>query len=253
MKYLSLIVVLIIGLGSCTINRNIMFKTDHDYVFDQPPADTVGSVEYRISPNDVITLQVFANEGSRLLEMTAGAGDQQVSIQQSLTYFIIDNEGNVDLPEIGMTNLNGYTLYEAREFLEDQYEAFYKEPYVLLEVTNNRVIVFPGSGGEASVIPLVNNNTTLIEALALAGGVANRGDARRVKLIRYLGERREIYQFDLSTIEGVQQGSMIVQANDVIYVDPVPEIARELLQDLSPIVTLVSSVALIYALVQGAF
>ncbi len=230
-----------------------MFKTDHDYVFDQPPAGSNDSVEYRISPNDVITLQVFANEGSRLLEMTAGSGDGQVFMQNANVFYIIDNQGNVDLPEIGMTNLRGYTLYEAREFLQDQYEVYYKEPYVLLQITNNRVIVFPGSGGEAAVIPLQNNNTTLIEALALAGGVANRGDARRVKLIRYLGERREIYQFDLSTIEGVQQGSMIVQANDVIYVDPVPEIARELLQDLSPVVTLVSSVALIYALVQGAF
>jgi polysaccharide export outer membrane protein len=253
MKYAMLWIVLIAGLASCTINRNVMFKTDHDYVFDTPPADTSATVEYRISPNDVIMMQLFSNEGARLLEMTAGAGDQQQIIQFPNSIFLIDNEGNVDLPEIGMVNLKDLTLYEARERLESLYQEFYKGPYVLLEVTNNRVIVFPGSGGEAAVIPLQNNNTTVIEALALAGGVAERGDARRVKLIRYVNDKREIYQMDLSTIEGVRYGSMIVQANDVIYVEPVPEIAREVLKDVNPIITLISGVALIYAIVSGAF
>ena len=58
---------------------------------------------------------------------------------------------------------------------------------------------------------------------------------------------------DLSTIEGMQYASIVVQANDVIYVEPVPEIAAEVMKDVAPYITLVSGVALIYAILQGAF
>ena len=58
---------------------------------------------------------------------------------------------------------------------------------------------------------------------------------------------------DLSTIEGIKYANMLVQANDVIYVEPVPEIAGEILKDVAPFVTLVSGVALIYAILIGTF
>ena len=52
---------------------------------------------------------------------------------------------------------------------------------------------------------------------------------------------------DLSTIEGIQEGSMIVQANDIIYVEPNPNLAREALADITPIVSLLSSALFIWA------
>jgi polysaccharide export outer membrane protein len=114
------------------------------------------------------------------------------------------------------------------------------------------VIVFPGSGGDARVIPLMNNNTTVIEALALAGGISGRGNASKVKLIRRIpGTEPDVYLMDLSTIEGIQYAGMSVQANDILYVEPVPEIAGEVLRDLSPFVTIVTSLALLYGVIGG--
>jgi polysaccharide biosynthesis/export protein len=54
---------------------------------------------------------------------------------------------------------------------------------------------------------------------------------------------------DLSTIDGIYQGDLIVQANDIIYVEPNPEIARELLRDLTPIISLITSTLLLVTLV----
>jgi len=149
--------------------------------------------------------------------------------------------------------MQGYTIREAEAHLEALYSSLYRDPFVLLRVTNNRVLVFPGSGGEAEVVILENNNVTLLEALALAGGIAQRGDARKVKLIRQVGDRKEIYQMNLATIEGVQAASIIVQANDVIYVDPIPQLPAEVLQDVAPVITLITSLALIYAIFAGIF
>jgi polysaccharide export outer membrane protein len=255
MKNFLLIVLAIIGLASCNINRNLMFRTDVDYAFDTP-ADSSNLTEYRISPNDIVTMRIFSNRGAEILNATASPDPQSSTmafIQFPRIDYFVEVDGTVELPELGYVEVSGMTIREAEKQLEKLYGQIYRDPFVLVRVTNNRVFVFPGSGGEASVVTLANNNTTLIEALALAGGIQQRGDARKVKVLRQVGDRREVYQVDLSTIEGKEAAGMIVQANDIIYVDPVPRLPAEVLRDVSPIVTLISSLTLVVALVGGIF
>ena len=252
MKQLVLFLLVVIGFSSCTINRNVMFKTDHDYVFDTP-SDSIVQEEYRISPTDVLLFRLFSNNGSKLLDITAGTADTEKFIAFPETTFLVEADGTVELPQLGEVYVKGLTPNEAEEKLEELYKQYYQEPFSILQVMNNRVVVFPGAAGQAKVINLINRNTTVIEALALSGGLADRGDARKVKLIRLIDGKREIYLMDLSTIEGMQYASLVVQANDVIYVEPVPEIAAEVMKDVAPYITLVSGVALIYAILIGAF
>jgi polysaccharide export outer membrane protein len=255
MKNLLIIALAIVGLSSCNINRNLMFRTDTNYEFDTP-ADTARLMEYRISPNDIVTMRIFSNKGAELLNATASPGDGAAItafFQFPRVDFFVEIDGTVEFPELGFVELEGMTIREAEAHLERLYGQFYRDPYVLLRVTNNRVFVFPGSGGEAQVVTLTNNNVTLIEALALAGGIQQRGDARKVKVIRQVGDRKEVYQVNLATIEGIEAAGMIVQANDVIYVDPVPRLPAEVLRDITPIVTLISSVTLVVALLSGIF
>lgn len=251
MRYIVLFLWLI-SMASCTINKNIMFKTDQDFVFDVP-SDTLGK-DYRISPNDIFNLRLFTNKGAKLIEITASSSEGQRFLQLVDVTYLVRSDGTVELPEIGVVQIAGYTVREAETYLESLFVELYNDPYAIVRVTNNRVIVFPGSGGDASVIPIVNNNTTVIEALALAGGITQRGNASRVKLIRRVsGKEPEIFKMDLSTIEGIQFANMTVQANDIVYVEPVPEIASEVLRDLAPFVTLITSLALIYGILGGTF
>ena len=42
---------------------------------------------------------------------------------------------------------------------------------------------------------------------------------------------------------------ILVQANDYIYIEPVPEIGRELLKEVAPIVSLISSAAIVISVI----
>jgi len=44
-----------------------------------------------------------------------------------------------------------------------------------------------------------------------------------------------------------------VQANDILYVQPVPQLASEILRDVAPIVSLFSSLALLYTIINRDF
>ncbi|MDG1675551.1 MAG: hypothetical protein P8H88_08915, partial [Flavobacteriales bacterium] len=120
------------------------------------------------------------------------------------------------------------------------------DPYAMLQVVNNRVLVFPGEAGQATVITLQNQNTTVIEVLAQAGGIRQRGRSKEIKLIRQKGDVNSVYQMDLSTVQGMEAARTIVQANDIIYVESNPQVVREVLTDVSPVAQLISTFTSLY-------
>jgi polysaccharide export outer membrane protein len=245
--------------AGCTINRNIMFRTPSDFVFDA--YNPISDVNYRIAPNDLLRFQLFSNQGERLLSVTAGAragsaggnngggNQQQLLAGNSSFIYEVRPDGTVELPELGAVKLAGLNIDEAETFLEKEFNKYYVAPLALLEVTNQRVLVFPGEAGVASVVPLVNPNTSLLEVLALSGGIRARGDARNVKLIRRSAEGQAIYQLDLSTIEGIKFANTTVQAGDIIYVEPLPQYAQEVLADIGPVLSLITTVSSFIALI----
>ena len=247
-------------LGSCTVNKDILFKTPTDYVFDELPDSS--SSDTRITPNNILTLHFYTGNGHVMIEsglgsssLTGGSGGQSsanLNVRNIITY-LVETDGTVKLPVIGRVSLDGMSLREAETKLEEMYSFYYNEPFVILKVSNNRVIVSPGTGGRAQVVVLTNANTTVLEALAQAGGVADRGIASKIKLIRENREtgKRDVYQIDLSTIEGLAYADLIVQPNDIIYVDPLPLIASELVKEIAPIITLITTTVLIITLARS--
>ena len=234
--------------SSCTINSHVMLKTPKDYVFDTPPDKPVD--EYIISVNDILQFRLFANDGFQLIDIAAGqagAGSQQAIAARTNINYVVQTDSLARLPILGNINIVGKTIVEAEAFLQAEYAKFYVEPFVILTITNKRVIVFPGTGSSASVVSLANNNTNLIEVLALVGGIAGNSKASRIKIVRQTKVKKDVYLVDLSTIEGIQAGSMIVQANDIIYVEPNPNLAREALADITPVLSLLSTGLLVWA------
>ena len=234
--------------SSCTINSHVMLKTPKDYVFDTPPDKPID--EYIISVNDILQFRLFANDGFQLIDIAsgqAGVGSQAALAARANINYVVQADSLARLPILGNINIVGKTIVEAEAFLQAEYAKFYVEPFVILTISNKRVIVFPGTGSSAQVVNLSNNNTNLIEVLALVGGITSNSKASRIKIVRQTKVKKDVYLVDLSTIEGIKAGSMIVQANDIIYVEPNPNLAREALSDITPIVSLLSSALFIWA------
>lgn len=235
-------------ISGCTINRNIMFKTPRDYQFSVF-TDSIRA-NLKLQRNDAIQFRLFANDGFKMIDLVSEGGSREASfIQRNVFTYNIDSDGLVKLPLLGRVNLVGKTLRESEVYLEELFTTYYNRPYVQLLVSNRRVVVFPGGGGDAKTVTLDNNNTTLLEVLGMAGGLSARANAHKVKVFRYAtsGERL-IFEFDLSDISGLKYADMVMQGDDVVYVQPNPDIARELVRDLAPIITLLSSVLLVISI-----
>lgn len=231
-----------------------MFKTDSSRL---PAGIAVSAAaaekNYIIQKNDYLDIRLYANKGEKLIDFYiqssggAGTSNAQASTNVQGPRFLVQNDGYVKLPQVGMVMLQGLTLQQADSVLEKAYTDFYVEPFVSTKYSNKRVIILGATASQ--VIPLGNENMNVIEIIALSGGVANNARVRNIRLIRGDLSNPEVHLIDLSTVEGMAKASLKVQANDIIYIEPVRKILVESISDISPIIGLFSSVISIVTLV----
>jgi polysaccharide biosynthesis/export protein len=237
----------VVLLSSCKVfYPSRMLRTGAGYKFSELPADQI-KAEYKIAPNDELSFSLSTNDGEKLINPVSEGGSAAAGQSSSMTY-LVEFDGQINFPVLGRTPISGLTLREAETFLEEKFSKYYNNPFIQLKVANNRVIIFPGGeGSSATVLNLTNTNTTLFEALALAGGISD-GKAYRIKLIRGGIDNPQIYLFDLSTIEGMKQGNTVMQANDVIYIEPLNKVPEKFMTTVAPYLSLFSTILLIYTL-----
>ena len=241
-------------LTSCgSYRQNIMFKTENDIIPENMSAAIYEAEKnYVIRKNDFINVEVYTNSGERIIdpdfELLKEVGLQaNQPLNRPNPNYLIQQDGNVKLPMIGMVKLEGLSLQNADLLLQKRYSEYYESPFVITRYINKRVIVLGAIEGQ--VIPLVNENTSMLEVLALSGGLGNDAKAHNIRLIRGALDNPQVYRIDLSTVEGMTKSIKKVLPGDIIYVEPVRRPLPESVRDLAPIVSLITSgVALIVAL-----
>jgi polysaccharide biosynthesis/export protein len=230
------------GLVSCaSYKQNIMFKAEN--ASPEPIKKEALDVErnYTIQKNDYLKLDVFTNNGERLIDpnpdMSQTAGGTQNSVNKKEFNFLVDLNGVAKFPMVGELKLEGLTLRQAEEILQKEYLRFFKEPFVILTYSNKRVIVLGATGGQ--VIPLTNQNIHLAEVLALAKGLDNLAKAHAIRVLR----RDTFYQVDFSTIEGYRTGNLLIEPGDIVYVEPIRRPFAEGLRDNIGLFSLIVSLS----------
>jgi polysaccharide export outer membrane protein len=221
-----------------------MLKAPKDFNYDKL-VDSLGQRDYKIATNDAIIYRVVTNNGFKLIDFATSS----TTVFRNDIEAIVESDGYLKLPLLGRVLVAGLTIKEAEALLEEKYSELYVEPFVTLRISNKRVIVFPGNGGSAKVLPLANNNTTIMEALASAGGILEDGKAYKVKLIRNNPDPTQksfVYLMDLSRIEGIAVGKNIVQAGDIIYVEPRYKPLATFTKEVAPVLTLLTSFLILY-------
>ena len=158
---------------------------------------------YRIGPSDLLTIKVFqADELS---------GEVRV-----------DQRGNISLPLIGNVRIAGLSQAEAEKRLADLLGRNYlQNPQVSIfikEFTNQRVTV-EGEVGNPGVYP-IKGKVSLLQAIALAGGVTQSAKTDNIALFRTSGRGgARAYQIDLGLIRNGRASDFPVVNDDRIVVE----------------------------------
>ena len=210
---------------------------------------------YVISANDILEMDVFTHNGERIidpefqLQGQRNTNNMNSGQQQNFRQFRVLQDSTVKLPLIGHIDISGMTLDEAETILQLKYGEYYTDPFVRLRYSNKRVIVLGASGGQ--LIFLEDEKITLLEILARAGGIDERGKAENVRIIRGDLNKPQVFLINLSTIKGMQESILPVEPGDVVYIEPTRKIVTESLRDFTFILATITNVVTMIVLLNN--
>jgi polysaccharide export outer membrane protein len=244
---LLIFILLTASIASCKIKSEVMFKPPKEYQFSELAIDT-SSAEYTIRPYDVISFAVYTNEGAAILESSTGPADARLGILSDFIELNVNSIGEVEFPVVGNVKIDGLTVRQAQDKVEDIFETMFNRPYVILRVQNRQVVIFTSPDGNGKVVKLGEQYVSIVDALALAGGIGPYAEAYEIMLFRKVDGKTESYLIDLSKIEGIKYASAPVESGDVIYVQSRPRIPQKLAEEVRPILILFTGTSIVLSI-----
>ncbi|OFY55896.1 MAG: hypothetical protein A2W93_08530 [Bacteroidetes bacterium GWF2_43_63] len=221
-----------------------MYKVKDRATF-APASELLVPGEPLIQIGDNLTINVYSNKGEKLLEPLSAAS-QQGAGESSPIVFTVDSAGYIALPIVGQTLVAGLTTDQCEKEIVALFAKSVVEPYVQISLLNKRIFFMTGGTTQtATVIPYVNENTTLVDVISSAGGI-KEGKAYSIRLIRNTTAGLKIYAIDLSDFSQAKYSFVQVLPNDIVYVEPQHRPLRKFIESLAPYLTLVSTGLLIY-------
>jgi polysaccharide export outer membrane protein len=213
---------------------------------------------YRLQVNDILYIDIKA-ENSEIVKLFNNQTDNTNTANKGeglyFNGYTIDRHGNIRIPYIGDVNVLGYTEKEVREKIETELGKFLKNPelvFVTVKLAGIRFLV-TGEVGSPGTINLMQNQVTIIDAIANAGEINEYGNKQEITIIRKTLDGVKKYKLNLTEIAIFNSENFYIQPNDIIYVAPLKQKAWGTgttgLQTFSTAVTilsfLVSSVLLV--------
>ncbi|MES0068059.1 polysaccharide export protein [Mesorhizobium sp. M0074] len=165
------------------------------------PQNTQNGSEQPLSPNDVLEVNVF----------------QVDNLNRTVQ---VDSAGQISLPLIGTITAAGKTVRQLEQEIETTYGAKYlQSPDVTIFVKESigQRITVDGEVNRAGIYP-VSSNSSLIDAIALAGGFNTVGDAKKVFVYRTIGPTTLVANYNVEEIRGGKSGNPRIYGGDKIVV-----------------------------------
>lgn len=174
-----------------------------------PPPDTTsasgayqGASDYRVGSQDLLELSVF------------GVDELNKTVR-------VNSNGQISLPLVGSVMAGGRTIPElekdiaaklAQGFLQNPQVSVFVKEYTSQRVTLEGEVTKPG------IYP-ITGKTTLIQAVAIAGGLTDLADLGGVVLFREVDGKRMAAAYDMSALRKGAVADPQVYGDDVIVVE----------------------------------
>lgn len=157
--------------------------------------------EYRINPQDKLTIAVFR--------------EPDMSVEEAP----VETGGTLVLPLVGRVQAAGLTTAALANDLENRLGRYLVAPRVSVIVTESRAqnVTVDGAVGIPGVYGL-QGDTTLLQSIALARGASRVAALDKVAIFRTIDGRRHGALFNLSEIREGRASDPVLQSGDYVIV-----------------------------------
>jgi polysaccharide biosynthesis/export protein len=166
-----------------------------------------------IRPGDKMTVSIWGHE-----DLSVGSVNSAFSSNEATgKWLVVDNDGEVNLPQIGRVKVGGYDVKEINYILEERYSALLKDPIINVKVLNHFVTVL-GEVNKPGRYQLDNEQVSLVEMIGEASGLSPYAKWHEVKVIRTINRSPVELVVDMTDLFMFSQYNVKLQPDDVVYI-----------------------------------
>lgn len=170
----------------------------------------------------VLTLDKDDNEvlaAASKIPVNASITTNSQVASNTVSGFLVDREGVINLPAIGKVKVAGLTTALARDTIRNRMSRFYKSPVVNVRFANFTITVL-GEVNKQGQYTVPNEKVSIIDAIGLAGDLTVDAKRENILLIRDSADVKQFTRFNLNSSSLLTSPYFYLHQGDVVYVEP---------------------------------
>ena len=203
--------------SSCITNRDLEYIRSNKEITKAK----ANKQDYRLQQGDLISVQISTTtQQQHDFFNKENTSNSQLMIQNPYLYgYIINEEGNLDLPSFGKVKAAGFTLRELENVIKKIAVSYFESPVIKLNIINFEITIL-GEVNNPGTFKIVDPEVNILYALSLSGDMTQFGNRRKVKVIRNENELNRVFYVDLTKKGVLNNSDFMLQPHDIIYVAP---------------------------------
>jgi polysaccharide export outer membrane protein len=186
---------------------------------------TDSGLAYKLQSNDLVNIDITSTvDGNKeLLNRTfnennvAGASEASIFMRG----YMIDSEGNIELPFVKKVKIGGLTAEEAERLVDSKLSEYLNHINIKLRLMSYR-ISYLGEFNRVGTSVIYSPKVTLLQAIANGGELTDFANRKKIVLYR-TDEKGKVNTivFDLTRKDIFNEAYFVLKPNDIIYAPPV--------------------------------
>ena len=225
LHFLVLSLVMLIG-ASCVTQKQMTYLRDANTAkADSLNARFESQSEVVIRNGDALTIFVSALDQEAVTPYNmptavyATPGSNVVQTTPTLQYYIVDEQGDIELPVLGKIHVSGLKRTAVADSIKARLEKQVVNPMVQVSLINAYVSVL-GEVNRPGRVAMPTGRLTILDALASVGDLTVYGKRDNVLVTREVDGKLQMARINLHSADLINSPYYYLQQNDVIYVSP---------------------------------
>jgi len=246
---------LVLLLGGCVGRKSVNYLNDPSLSNGSSKLFENRKFEYRVQVNDVLSIRVMGLDDATAKFFNVEQQGSTQNLSDAALFvngYSVDKNGQVQLPTVGKIKVQGLTVGEAQELVQRKINEYFNNATVILKMVNWRVSVL-GQVSRPGAYLVYNNQITILDALAMAGGPEEYADKSHITLMRQSERGVQALYVDMSDTKVLSSEYYYLLPNDIVYVPALrARPGRMNLELLTIVLSAVSTAAVLFTVIQNS-
>jgi polysaccharide export outer membrane protein len=220
-KYFSIFILLLSCVSCVNTKKAVYFSDQRNGSFDAPAVPKLV-----IQTNDLLNISVSSlnPEASAVFNQpnnNNSNGSATSATTTTATGFLVDGDGNIQYPFLGVIKAAGLTKDELKDKITKSLvdKKLLVDPIVTVRFLNFKVTVL-GEVAHPTVVTVPSERISLLEAIGLAGDLTIYAKRDNILVIRDEDGKKVTHRLNLNSTELFNSPYFYLKSNDVVYVEP---------------------------------